>query len=418
MRRLDRVAGWQLFALAFVIRAAAAAATEFVQPFPAYYLADARLMHEAALSLVDAFSRGDAPSFTGSTGQRVYALVVAVLYRSLGAAPIWPKLLNAALGAGAVAMFWRAADSVAGRRAAAVSALLVALWPTHVFYTAQLFKDGIVLCGAGALLYGACALLRDDRALGGAAAVVVGSALASVGRPYVAVTSWAVLAVTAAVFFSRERRWAGRLLGATALAGGLVWLLHLGLDRALLVAPEARHDPTHHAELVPSTFDDATGRRVRPFSPAGLARFRALRQQADQQWAAARQGRRVATQLFPGVSFDGWLDVAAFLPKAAFYVLFMPLPGLFPIDGLGRALAAAENAALVFIALAALPGAWRLRRRPAAVLLALFFAAMLLGSALLEFDLGSATRHKILYVPVLLLLAAARVFREDDKPSL
>ena len=48
-----------------------------------------------------------------------------------------------------------------------------------------------------------------------------------------------------------------------------------------------------------------------------------------------------------------------------------------------------------------------------------FFAAMTIGSALLEFDLGSAGRHKLLYLPMLFPFAAEEALRlwGRDEPA-
>ena len=82
------------------------------------------------------------------------------------------------------------------------------------------------------------------------------------------------------------------------------------------------------------------------------------------------------------------------------------------MDGkIGRWAAAAENAALLLLALFAAAGAARGRKTPARLGLLAFFAVMTAGSALLEFDLGSAGRHKLLYLPMLFPFAAEETLR-------
>ncbi len=75
---------------------------------------------------------------------------------------------------------------------------------------------------------------------------------------------------------------------------------------------------------------------------------------------------------------------------------------------------AAENTALMALALLAVAGLRRLDRRTLAVSgMLLFFVMMAAGSGLLEFDLGSASRHKLLYMPLLFPLAVAAVPRKE-----
>ena len=104
-----------------------------------------------------------------------------------------------------------------------------------------------------------------------------------------------------------------------------------------------------------------------------------------------------------------------FLPKSIFYILFMPLPGLYPLGGkLGRILASAENLALLALSLVALLGLLRGPRSPAALSLLAFFCLILPPSALLEFDLGSATRHRLLFFPFILPFAAWQLSRWSE----
>ena len=121
------------------------------------------------------------------------------------------------------------------------------------------------------------------------------------------------------------------------------------------------------------------------------------------QW----RGREIETQFFPDADFRTWPELVAFVPKGAFYALFMPLPGLYPMNGkVGRILAAAENALLLALAVLAVLGLRRVRWTPAAVALLATFLALAAGAGLLEYDLGSAARHKLLTLSLLLPFAA------------
>lgn len=149
-----------------------------------------------------------------------------------------------------------------------------------------------------------------------------------------------------------------------------------------------------------------------PTSPGGITTFRKSRQFADRRWARLTMGREINTQIYPEAEFKTWWDVLAYLPKGAFTVLFMPLPGLYPMDGkLGRYAAAMENMILLSLAALAAAGFIRCPKSPARLGLLAFFATMTVGAALLEFDLGSAGRHKLLYLPMLFPFAAEEFLR-------
>ncbi len=156
----------------------------------------------------------------------------------------------------------------------------------------------------------------------------------------------------------------------------------------------------------------------RPTSPEGITRARKWRQYTNRRATKRDENREIATQIYPDAEFKTWGDVLAYLPKGAFAVLFMPLPGLYPMDGkLGRYAAAGENIFLLVIAGLAVFGFVRGPKTPARLGLLAFFAAMTAGAALLEYDLGSAGRHKLLYLPMLFPFAAEEALRLYERAT-
>jgi len=352
--------------------------------------------------------------YSYDTGKKTAAFLLALCYYPCGYHPILTKLLNCLVGSLACMTFFSLLAPLFGAGAAMTGALALAIWPTHVFFTSQNFKESWVMLLCYLALACALRLLSPPGPGRARDAGLLAVALVAVGflKSYV-MAVWAA-AFAVALMIRGAMRWRRRIpMGAALLGAGLALaspFLYLLSSRPLF-----RHYLETPADLapaiIPNRHSQKADRNVQPFSPQGISEFRHSQQDSDNAWAQRENNRKVATQLFVDVEFHTWWDVLAFLPKGMFYVLFMPLPGLYPLDGnLGRILAALENSVLLLLASAAAIGFWRGPKTLARGLLWVVFAVMAVGSALLEFDLGSATRHKLLYLPLLFPFAASLVF--------
>ncbi len=411
MSRTDARRWLLLGAAAFLLRGGAALLTEYKPLFPSYYYQDASFAETQAEGIVAAWKSGQLKPMPYSASQRAHAALIAVPYFFIGIRPLPVKFLNAALGALAVVLLGLAFRAIASEPAAFAAAALVAAWPSHVFYTAHNFKEAPTF----ALLFGALALLLprlNDEKIAPRRLVAGFLLLVAAGfmRSYVLAVASASLAAGAALAIrTRRARVAGALVLLAALAA-------LPAYRALSVSLFERVMPL--PPNVPSTLPPlapiaAPGPIPPAWTPRGLSHRRAQSQISDREYAFYSHNRRIGTQISPEVRFENWLDVAAFMPGAAFTVLFQPLPGIYPMEGkIGRMLAAAENLLLLLLAAAAVVSLARRRPwGPAHVASLAFFALMTAGSALMEFDLGSAGRHKLIYMPMLFPFAAEALLR-------
>lgn len=368
MSRTDLRCLFAIAAAAFALRAGAAVLTEFKPIFPAYYYMDSEFADREARADLAAESRDESRGTLYPLGQRTHIFFTKSLYRLVGPRPPAPKLVNALASALGVLAFGVWAVGTFSPRVGMLAATALALWPSHIFYTSQNFKEGLI-CGA---LMGAFLLIGPGedllrRALGGLALLVV---LVGLRTPVAAVALAAIAAP-----WAWKRLWK---LPRTALAA---------LALVMIAAAMLR------------------------WAPAEITAMRDRRQYSERLYAAGH-GRDIGTLLFPDESLSSWLDVAAFVPKASFHVLFMPLPGLYPMGGKpGRYLAAAENVGLLLLCALGLIAAARGGFAPARLSPLLFFAAMTAASSLLEFDLGGASRHKLMYLPMLFPFAAEEALR-------
>lgn len=409
-----------LAALALTLRLAAAAATELHSVFPAYYYTDAVMIHSYAASALQDVQAGRRPVINGSLGERMQTTISLGVYRMFGPRAFPVKLLNAIMGALAVVAFAWALACVFPGPPALGAGFLMAVWPSHIFYTSQNLKEAPIAllsyAALGAVFAGGFAI---DVAPRRAAALALAAAscllVAGFFRSYVLICLGAALLAGLVMSAARPPR-ANALLAAAALLGALA--LYTPASQGLLAA--------YHAEtlgeadqgriaprLLPVTVDNTDPDKVyRPTSPRGITYFRTTRQTSDRLWAAQHTNREIGTQIYPDERFESWLDLFAYMPKGAFTVLFMPLPGLYPLDGkVGRWAAAGENTALLLIAMLGAAGFLRGPKTPNRLTLIAFFAVMTAGAALLEFDLGSAGRHKLLYLSMLFPFAAEEAMR-------
>lgn len=411
-----------LGAFAFLLRGGMSCATSVHPIFPAYYYADATAIDLWARETLAARQRGEAPPAVGAPSHRLQVALLTAIYSVLGEAPLAAKLAHALAGAASCVVLAAALAPLFGPACALASGALVAAWPSAVFGSSQIMKDPLVTLLAYAALWALLPLLGREktgsvpaRAAAGAAAMV----LAGVFRSYVMLVLAA--AVGAAALWSLRRGGSGAR--AALAAAVLTPALYLGASRLIfthrLPAPASgAGDSSMQVHVIPKTYDPARKRYVSPLSPQSITSFRMVRQAEDQKWSGYHYRREIETQIYPDARFDSWLDLAAFVPKAAFHVLFMPLPGLYPLDGkLGRVAASGENLLLLLLVAAAAAGLRRLPLDPARAALLGVFLFMTVGSSLLEFDLGSATRHKAFYLPMLFPFAAAALLGPRRAPE-
>jgi hypothetical protein len=401
----------RIFAAALLLRLGAAVLTETHPLFPSFYYTDAQSIDRLAGEKWSAEREGRPFLFNGTQSQLVQVKIQAALYRLVGPRPLAMKLVNTLLGALACAALGAALLPGFGPGPALGAAALCALWPSNVFFTSQNFKEAPTNLLAYLALGGFLALIS------GKARKTWASSLISIG---------VVLALTAEGFY---RAYLLPIMTAAMLAAIVHMMVRRGqqsrsvlaplfgatLAALILYAPASRwitatgpQDRNLRAQLIPVSWDD----KHRPTSPEGITQFRRFQQEVDRQIAQNKSNREIATQLFPEASFQSWWDVAAFLPKGVFYSLFMPLPGLYAMEGkIGRLMAGLENLILLILSGLGLWGALRGPKTPDRSLLLLFFCAMALGAGLLEPDLGSAARHKLLYLPMLFPFAVEQALR-------
>ncbi|MFA6030804.1 MAG: hypothetical protein WC969_13180 [Elusimicrobiota bacterium] len=411
---------------AFALRCAAAIVTEKSPIFPAYYYTDAQMYDRDARRLLRPLTADEVKLGILAPGRELYTNWIAALYRVFTPVPLVPKLFNALLASLAILLFGLLARFAVGGRAALLATLLLALWPTHVFYSSQNLKEAWMALAVVAAVYFYLRPLSPS-ARGGVPSSCGQYALASASLVLCGLLRGHLIPILSAALFAAallrgwERRgtpggWRLPALAAVFIAATFITYRPLSTRIVKpLSASDLKYDayflkvatpPSDAVSPPQASPPPAVGLRLP--GPRWISDFRRLSQDHDREWANNNMERKIETQLFPDATFNTWRDLLFFAPKAAFYSLFMPLPGLYPMDGkLGRILASMENVLALLLFFFALAGLRRGFDRAVGFPLLALFSSIWLAYSIFEFDLGSATRHRMLYLPFLLPFAAA-----------
>lgn len=392
-----------VFAAGFLLRTGMAIYDLRSPIFPPHYYQDERDYAEMAAQVNDDIRSGTRLIFV-TPGKELFTNFQAWLQRNFGRGSIAPRLASSAMAAASVSLWAWTAGSLAGPTALLTTGSFLALWPSHAFHTMLATKEApiaFLLSALIALLAGA--KVEHRRWAAAAALTLILAFLRSYLLPIL------VLAATATAFFAAAHAPRKRRMGIVAAS---LWLLAaLTAFRPLkAMVLYDMHGVGHEQalDIIPQVMEKETSPPTKPsLSPKGLDEYRRALLAGVRRTSLNTTGRVPESLLSPDLAIDGWLDLAVFLPKACFYELFMPLPGLYPMDGKpGRMLAATEGVALLIAALAALWGLRYVQWDPGFLFLAAFFILAVPPTAFLEFDLGSASRHRIHYIPCLLPFAA------------
>lgn len=347
---------------------------------PEQYLTDHQTYHELGTSLSTAWASNiDTEPIVRNLGNyKAYVYVAATIYYLAGPSIFLMQVLNIVLMCFALLLIWLIVRrGFNDRRVATVTIMAMAVWPGGVIQDAMNNREAFAVLSLSASLWFFIEFSRTGKYR---LLLLCGSALVVTGlfRDYLIVIFMG--SVVAWLMLKRPS------LKRVVLLASAVALTYLAVGFIARISP---HIP------------DIT----EIFSPAGL-----------QQYTASRVLKVGATTaLFPDRVYRTWLDVFVALPKGFLAVLFLPLPGIYSTSNLAQMVAAAENIVLL---LAVGLGLSRIRRHWSNLtlrFLLLATAVALTVHGLVDSDLGTATRHKRVFVPYILCFAAERLLRRDER---
>ncbi|WP_460409409.1 hypothetical protein [Thermus antranikianii] len=326
--------------------------------------ADDRFYYAAALSMIYGERVGALPN--------VYPIFLAWVFYIFGPSLLLGKLINAFLGALGVAFGVLLVERLCPwpghawslRRPAHLAGIFLSFYPSAVFYSTQLLKDGAIWALGLALLYWGIVFLQKPSARW-LLVVAVASSLLWFLRPYTVIAFWIALVLPLAVL--RHPR---LLIGFVVVAIAVPWAMGFG--------------PLGLGYLGPL------------LNPEHLSQFR------EQVYGVGGSSLGLVLDPARPLAFAlGWM-----------YSFVTVLLGPFPwqINSLLEAVALGEALVMWLLAIFWLPGVMRLLSRPSFAEIPLFFGLVLAGGvALFSDNIGANTRLRLLIWASLMVYAALRI---------
>jgi len=341
-----------------------------LHPLSSVYTLDAQVYEREAWAIARAWlSDTRAPELLdASFNVFAYEALAAGVYVLVGRSMLTLQILGALMGSLAVYYAWRSARQLIGSERAAMVAVVLALWPSHVVWSSQSLRDPWVFFLLSRAVWSAVLWLEHGKAAEWAKALGF-AALVSVFRLSTVILLAAALLVMSAYVAWRAAGWRTRLVLVFLSLAGLALLGALGVSAA---AGEILAGLPGHLSVIRRSL--ATG----------------------------------GSAFLTDARYTSWPDLLTFLPLGAVYVLFAPFP--WAAENAAQLGSALENSLLCLLVAAGLPRArnvWLLVRERAGAFVGLVALLGVGFLALVEGNLGTAYRHKVQFLPLLLILAGA-----------
>lgn len=353
---------------AFVVRLALAVTdTVFgVLPTPGIV----RIRNEDAIQLLTQWSRGEFPLFAPFLSRNeLISHLLAPFYLFFGRTPLSGRIAIAFFSIVCGYLVFRLGTHLANRRTAVAATGVVLFWPT-VLVRSVLVQREILILAASLLFLLAVLELSRELTLPWLVALLVGTHGTFLLRRENLLIVGAVVGAVG-LMKSRDRP---VLLGAIGvLSTGFLTFFALNLE--LFIGP------------------------FRSFSPDVISKF-------------AHERARGSAAYLVELHYETWLDIVLYAPVKLLYYLYTPFP--WQISSVVELVVGITALCLLAATVAAKWGTVQLREKPEIVtaLLTYFFTGVL-SYSIIEMNYGAAIRRRILFVPILLLLAVVGLSRID-----
>jgi hypothetical protein len=353
--------------LAFVLRSFLAVASSLGRLVPALYTLDAEEYDRLGQLVVTGWRSGTPASHAlfSSLNVKVYAYLCAAVYYALGHSPLTMKILNCFAGTLMVYNTFRITQKLHNEKTATRVALLLAVFPSLVFWTSQNFRDALVFYLISQIIYWSI-LWAERGGLRWPALLFLLSLPLLLLRIYIGLLTVLCIVLTGGYHLARSR---GHLLKPVVYIVSLIGLVAVIYFSRSVSASAIVWDMTADK----------------------LAMLR------------DRLAVHGATN-FASVQYDSWLDVIKSAPWLSLYFLLSPFP--WQMSNPVQALASIENLLFWgFLLLSALQTGRLLRAGAARIFfMLLFIAGAVILFGLVEGNVGTGYRHKMHVIPYIMAI--------------
>ncbi len=306
------------------------------------------------------------------------------------------------------------------QRVGLVAASLVALWPSFLLHTTQLFRDPLFIVAMLTLVLACARLLAKDYSWPKNLVIAISGAAAACLLWFLRREMWEVMLATALLGASlliikqllERRSIAPNIAGSLLL---LIWVMCLPQTGKIVALYDgtANQSPREgaiimEAAIAPS-FDEANSSIIekKPPTPGSSvpSRIARLRQGFITDYPDAK------SNVDTDVQFVSLTSVIEYLPRAAMIGFFAPFPDMWFAAGdqvglRGRLLSGLETTLMYAISFAALYGVWRKRRSLIVWLLLLVAATGLTALGLVVVNIAALYRMRYVFWMLLIILGA------------
>ena len=352
--------------LAFLLRATVAIFHRLYPILPELYTLDAETYDWEGWAIADAWLTGNNQKAEFiSLSAAIHEHFIAVVYFLIGHSVLSIKILSSFVGTLSIYYLFLFAVETVGKKRALLVTFLVTVWPSHVLWTSHNFRDPWVFYFLSRVIYSSLLWLKYDSQkewLKTALFIVLTGLFRELTGLLLALTF-----VTVSVYeYSRK---ATGLLRVSVL-----FLSAIGAVGFFLIMKDV---------LFFSHIQDA--------SPLALSQIR-------QNLAIG------GSTSYPDITYNSWFDILFFAPSGIVYFLFAPFP--WQITNAVQLASSIENFALYFLtALACFRFSFLCALvRKEILFVGLFLVCGVVASGVVEGNVGTAYRHKMQFLPYLLVL--------------
>ena len=342
---------------------------------------------------------------------KIYSLSFAALGPLVGYNILAAEPLNLLYYLSILYLVFALGREVFDERAGIFAAGIIALWPSFLLHTTQLFRDPLFITAMLALLLVCLRLLtRGYSWLKGLIAGVQGTALIYLLwllRREMWEVMLAIVLCAMSLFVIEQLR--QRRVRAGNIAG-LILLLVMTLSAPRIWAIFENADQLTNQVHNESEDSTAVKHRARPLPPGSSLPRRISKLRRGFLMSFPGAGSNIDTE----VKFKSRMDISRYLPRAALIGFFAPFPKMWFADGpqvglKGRLLSGFETFIMYIIAALAFFALWHHRRRASVWLLMIAAGTGMTALGLVVANIAALYRLRYAFWMLLIVLAAGGV---------